>query len=376
MVGPSSCRARRASARLASRPSSPRSPTPTGAGSATCPAARGRTPRTSWPVTSQPPTLLVVDDFDAAPSPLPQGRRRHRRACGRDADPAAGHPSRGGGRVADPPRRAARDRRATTHARSARRGRGALDRDAVRRPGSRGAADPARSSTSPAACPPPSTGSPPRGPAATPLGASAPRPTGPRPGGGPCATPRTSSSATSRSSSRCGSAHGASPLDVPSDGVPASSASAITICPYKGLASFDAADAEYYFGRERLVAELVARSSAARSWGSSGASGSGKSSALRAGLLPALAAGVLPGSDRWPQAVVRPAEHPVVELGRALRRAFPDAPFAAEPSPRRPRRRARQPGAGPAAPRSPSTSSRRCSRRPATTRSGAPSSSC
>ncbi len=45
------------------------------------------------------------------------------------------------------------------------------------------------------------------------------------------------------------------------------------------------------------------------------------------------AAGVLPGSDRWRQVVVRPADHPMVELGRALRRAFPDAPFAAEPSP-------------------------------------------
>ncbi|MEA2194870.1 MAG: hypothetical protein QOG42_1304, partial [Solirubrobacteraceae bacterium] len=31
------------------------------------------------------------------------------------------------------------------------------------------------------------------------------------------------------------------------------------ICPFKGLASFDVADAEYFFGREKLVAELVAR---------------------------------------------------------------------------------------------------------------------
>ena len=30
-------------------------------------------------------------------------------------------------------------------------------------------------------------------------------------------------------------------------------------CPFKGLASFDVADAPYFFGRERLVAELVAR---------------------------------------------------------------------------------------------------------------------
>jgi len=31
------------------------------------------------------------------------------------------------------------------------------------------------------------------------------------------------------------------------------------ICPFKGLASFEVADAQYFFGRERLVAELVAR---------------------------------------------------------------------------------------------------------------------
>src|SRR4051794_28675460 len=31
------------------------------------------------------------------------------------------------------------------------------------------------------------------------------------------------------------------------------------VCPFKGLASFQEADAQYFFGRERLVAELVAR---------------------------------------------------------------------------------------------------------------------
>jgi conflict system STAND superfamily ATPase len=35
---------------------------------------------------------------------------------------------------------------------------------------------------------------------------------------------------------------------------------------------------------------------------------------VRAGLLPALASGVLPGSDKWPQAVIRPGEHPLLEL--------------------------------------------------------------
>ena len=35
-------------------------------------------------------------------------------------------------------------------------------------------------------------------------------------------------------------------------------------CPYKGLASFDAKDAAYFFGRERLVGELAARTRAGR----------------------------------------------------------------------------------------------------------------
>ena len=67
------------------------------------------------------------------------------------------------------------------------------------------------------------------------------------------------------------------------------------VCPYKGLATFDADDAEYFFGRERLVAELVARLVGAPLLAVVGPSGSGKSSVMRAGLLPALAGGVLPG---------------------------------------------------------------------------------
>ena len=92
------------------------------------------------------------------------------------------------------------------------------------------------------------------------------------------------------------------------------------VCPYKGLATFDAADAEYFFGRERLVAELVARLVGAPLLAVVGPSGSGKSSVLRAGLLPALAGGVLPGSDGWTQALIRPGERPLRELGRATRR--------------------------------------------------------
>jgi WD40 repeat protein len=90
------------------------------------------------------------------------------------------------------------------------------------------------------------------------------------------------------------------------------------ICPFKGLASFEPVDADYFFGRERLVAELVARVVGAGFLGIVGPSGSGKSSALRAGLLPALAAGVLPGSGGWQRWLLRPGERPLEALAAVL----------------------------------------------------------
>jgi DNA-binding SARP family transcriptional activator/type II secretory pathway predicted ATPase ExeA len=92
---------------------------------------------------------------------------------------------------------------------------------------------------------------------------------------------------------------------------------AAAVCPYKGLARFEASDAEFFFGRERLVAELVTHLVGAGLVGVVGPSGSGKSSLMRAGLLPALADGVLPGSDRWQQVILRPGEHPMRELADA-----------------------------------------------------------
>jgi WD40 repeat protein/DNA-binding SARP family transcriptional activator len=90
------------------------------------------------------------------------------------------------------------------------------------------------------------------------------------------------------------------------------------ICPFKGLASFEADDAPFFFGRERLIAELVARLVGAPLLGVVGPSGSGKSSVVKAGLMPALASGVLPGSEHWPQAVIRPGERPLRELHAGL----------------------------------------------------------
>jgi len=94
-------------------------------------------------------------------------------------------------------------------------------------------------------------------------------------------------------------------------------------CPYKGLASFEDADAALFFGRERLVGELAARTVSVGLLAVVGASGSGKSSVIAAGLLPSLSAGLLPGSERWRSAVMRPGEHPLAEL-KALHARTPD----------------------------------------------------
>ncbi len=78
-------------------------------------------------------------------------------------------------------------------------------------------------------------------------------------------------------------------------------------CPYPGLAGFGPGDTELFHGRERLVAEVLARVSEAPLLALVGDAGTGKSSLLRAGLLPAITAGVLPDSTRWRQVVVTPA---------------------------------------------------------------------
>jgi DNA-binding SARP family transcriptional activator/class 3 adenylate cyclase/WD40 repeat protein len=102
---------------------------------------------------------------------------------------------------------------------------------------------------------------------------------------------------------------------------------ALAGCPYKGLARFEAADADNFFGRERLVAELVARVSEASLVAVVGPSGSGKSSLLRAGLLPALEAGVLAESAPWRATALCPGARPSEELAAAARRLPPgDAP--------------------------------------------------
>lgn len=88
--------------------------------------------------------------------------------------------------------------------------------------------------------------------------------------------------------------------------------------PYRGLPAFRTEDADSYFGREALLAEMVATMLSSRWLAVVGPSGSGKSSAVRAGLIPALARGALPDSDSWAVAVCTPGPDPLGALAGAL----------------------------------------------------------
>lgn len=96
--------------------------------------------------------------------------------------------------------------------------------------------------------------------------------------------------------------------------------------PYKGLQYFEEADADHFFGRELLTAQVVGRLHDERFLTVIGASGSGKSSLVRAGVIPALrggqrlADGALPpaNSGRWSIVVMTPSAHPLEALAAAL----------------------------------------------------------
>lgn len=96
--------------------------------------------------------------------------------------------------------------------------------------------------------------------------------------------------------------------------------------PYKGLQYFEEADADHFFGRELLTAQVVGRLHDERFLAVIGASGSGKSSLVRAGAIPALrqgqrlADGALPpaNSGRWSIVLMTPSAHPLDALAAAL----------------------------------------------------------
>jgi WD40 repeat protein len=97
--------------------------------------------------------------------------------------------------------------------------------------------------------------------------------------------------------------------------------------PYKGLRSFQEADANDFFGREALVESLIHRLTDAnedvtdgerRFLAVVGPSGSGKSSVVKAGLIPAIRRGQIPGWADWFVVEMTPGLQPIRELQAAL----------------------------------------------------------
>jgi len=93
--------------------------------------------------------------------------------------------------------------------------------------------------------------------------------------------------------------------------------------PYRGLLPFGEADADIFYGRDRLTTALAVVVAGQVSRGGlivvTGASGAGKSSLIRAGLLPALASGQqVQGSEHWPRLVMTPSREPLAELAAHL----------------------------------------------------------
>jgi WD40 repeat protein/class 3 adenylate cyclase len=90
--------------------------------------------------------------------------------------------------------------------------------------------------------------------------------------------------------------------------------------PYKGLEAFQPQDAEFFFGREDLIADLAGRLAGSSFLAVVGPSGSGKSSVVRAGLVPAIwagAHGLAPRRD-WKVLILTPGAHPLEELAVRL----------------------------------------------------------
>ena len=95
----------------------------------------------------------------------------------------------------------------------------------------------------------------------------------------------------------------------------------VRICPYKGLEYFDCndTDPQFFFGRDRLVSQLLDQVRTSNFMALVGASGNGKSSVLRAGLLHQIKLGRrIAGSDQWRIRITRPDRQPMQNLALAF----------------------------------------------------------
>jgi hypothetical protein len=101
------------------------------------------------------------------------------------------------------------------------------------------------------------------------------------------------------------------------------------ICPYRSLDTFNEVDAAFFYGRERIVEELVrSLQNERRFLAVFGPSGCGKSSVVRAGLLPRLRAGAIPGSDTWAFVATRPTDQSFQRIITHLSQSSPPTPMA------------------------------------------------
>lgn len=102
-------------------------------------------------------------------------------------------------------------------------------------------------------------------------------------------------------------------------------------CPYRGLHPFEEKHADYYFGHEALLQDLLQTLQKATICALVGASGSGKTSLLRAGLIPRLTAGEdIVGSEHWLVRYVQLGTQPLKNLAAAFAVTHQEATAASE----------------------------------------------
>ena len=106
-----------------------------------------------------------------------------------------------------------------------------------------------------------------------------------------------------------------------------------------GLAAFHEAEAQWFFGRERVVEELIKAVTERPFVTIIGASGSGKSSLMRAGLAAALRAGNVVQFEGWEIVSLSPTARPLEILASAIERCETGEP--SRPGPHHPVRPAR-----------------------------------
>lgn len=93
------------------------------------------------------------------------------------------------------------------------------------------------------------------------------------------------------------------------------------LCPYLGLNAFQEKDKDLFYGRQRLINNLIGEIKKKRFLFVVGPSGSGKSSLVLGGAIPALQNGVLTGSEKWQYfSRILPGSNPLKGLTIALGR--------------------------------------------------------